>query len=53
MLMHIKKQESLSPEDKDLFDKNNAAALNEHRKSLAPNQKAQVLKKNAAKHKKT
>jgi hypothetical protein len=40
--VHKKKQESLSPEDKDLFDKNNAAALNKHRKSLAPNQKAQV-----------
>ncbi len=25
---HKKKQESLSPEDKNLFDKNNAAALN-------------------------
>ncbi len=42
MLMHI---ETLSPEDKDLFDKNNAAALNKHHMSLAPNQKAQVLKK--------
>ncbi len=53
MLMHIKKkQESLSPEDKDLFVKNNTAAQNKHCKSLAPNQKADVYKKNVAEHKK-
>ncbi len=45
------KQESLSPEDKDLFVKNNTAAQNKHCKSLAPDQKAQVLEKNAAEHK--
>jgi hypothetical protein len=42
---HKKKQESLSPEDKDCFDKNHSAAQNKHYKSLASNQKAQVLEK--------
>ncbi len=49
---HKKKQESLSPEDKDLFVKSNTAAQKKHRKSLAPDQKANVLKTDAAKHKK-
>ncbi len=52
MLTHIKKRESLSPEDKDLFVKNNVAAQQKHRKSLSPDQKAQVLTINAAEHKK-
>ncbi len=46
------KQESLSPEDKDLFVKNNVAAQHKHCKSLSPHQKAQVLTIDAAKHKK-
>ncbi len=51
--MHIKKkQESLSPEDKDLFEKNNTAAQHKHCKSLSPDQKAQVLTINAAKQNK-
>ena len=50
---HKKKQESLSPEDKDLFEKKNTAAQHTHCKSLSPDQKAQVLTINAAKHKKT
>ncbi len=45
------KQESLSPEDKDLFVKNNTVAQHKHLKSLSPDQKAQVLTINAAKHK--
>jgi hypothetical protein len=49
---HKKKQESLSPEDKDLFVKDNTAAQHKHCKSLSPDQKAQVLKIDAAKHKK-
>ncbi len=39
---HKKQRESLSPEDKDLFDKKNAAALKKHRKSLSPDQRDQV-----------
>jgi hypothetical protein len=38
---HEKKQESLPPEDKDLFVKNNTDAQHKHRKSLSPDQKAQ------------
>ena len=40
-----KKRGSLSREDKDLFDKKNAAALKKHCKSLSPDQRDQVLKK--------
>ncbi len=46
---HKEKQESLSPEDKDLFVKNNTAARCKHFKSLSPDQKAQVLTIDAAK----
>ena len=49
---HNKKQESLSPEDKERFDKNHFSAQNKYCKSLTPNQRGQVLKKDAAKHKK-
>jgi hypothetical protein len=42
---HKKKQESLSPEDKDLFEKNNSAAQHKHCKSLSPDQKTQVYTK--------
>ncbi len=49
---HKKKQESLSPEDKDLFVKNNTAVQHKHQKSLSPDQKAQVNTKNAAEQKK-
>ncbi len=48
-----KKWESLSPEDKDLFVKDNTAAQHKHCKSLSHDQKAQVLKIDAAEHKKT
>ncbi len=47
-----KKQESLSPEDRDLFEKNNTAAQHKYHYSLSPVQKAQVLTNNAAEHKK-
>ncbi len=47
------KQESLSTEDKDLFEKNNTAAQHKHCKSLFPDQKAQFYTKDAAEHKKT
>ncbi len=50
---HKKKQESLSPKDKDLFDKNNTAAQHKYHKSLSSDQKAQVLKTDAAEHKNT
>ncbi len=50
---HNKKRESLSPEDKELFDKNHSAAQSKHHKSFSPDQRDQVLKKDAAKHKKT
>ncbi len=50
MLMHIKKQESFSPEDKDFFVKNNTAA--QHNKSLSIDQKAHELTINAAEQKK-
>jgi hypothetical protein len=40
---HKKKQESLSPEDKDIFIMENTAAQHKHCKSLSPGQKAQVL----------
>ncbi len=49
---HNNKRESLSLEDKELFDKKIAAALKKHRKSLTPNQRGQVIKKDAAEHKK-
>jgi hypothetical protein len=49
---HKKKQESLSPEDKDLFEKTNTAAQHKHCKSLSPDQKTQVYTKDAAEHKK-
>ena len=45
---HKEKLESLSPEDKDLFVENNTAAQCRHCKSLSPDQKVQVLKKNSA-----
>jgi hypothetical protein len=45
---HKKKRESLSPDNKNLFDRYNAAALNKHCKTLTPDQKAQELEKNAA-----
>jgi hypothetical protein len=48
---HKKKQESLSPEGKDLFVKNNTAGQHKHCKSFSPDQKAQVLIIDAAKHK--
>jgi hypothetical protein len=48
---HKKKKRVFSPEDKDLFDKNHSAAQNKHRDSLTPDQKAQVLEKNAAEQK--
>ncbi len=50
--MHIKKWESLSPEDEDLFEKNHTPAQHKYCKSLSPDQKAQVYTKNAAEHKK-
>ncbi len=50
---HKEKQESLSPEDKDLFVKDNIAAQHKHCKSLSPDQKAQVYSRDAAEHKKT
>ncbi len=50
---HNKKRESLSPEDKELFDKNHSAAQNKYCKSLTLDQKVQELQKNAAKHKKS
>jgi hypothetical protein len=49
---HKEKQESLLPEDKDLFVKNNTAARCKHCKSLSPDQNTQELTINAAKHKK-
>jgi hypothetical protein len=48
----IKKQESLSPEDKDLFEKNNTASQHKYCKLLSPDQKAQVHTKDATEHKK-
>ncbi len=48
---HKEKWESPSPEDKDLFVKNNVAAQCKHRKSLSPDQKAQVLTIYATKQK--
>ena len=42
---HNKKRESLSPEDKELFDKNHTAAQNKYCKTLTPDQRGQVLKK--------
>ncbi len=50
--MHIKKHESLSPEDKDLFVKNNTVAWHKHHKLLFSDQKAQVIPIDAAAHKK-
>jgi hypothetical protein len=38
------------PEDKDLIVKNNTAAQHKHCKSLSPEQKVQVTKKNATVH---
>ena len=49
---HKKKQEYLSPEERDLFEKNNTAAQHKYPKSLSPVQKAQVLTIDAAEHKK-
>jgi hypothetical protein len=49
---HEKKRLSLSPEDKDLFEKNNTAAQHKHCKLLSPDQNAQVYTKDAAEHKK-
>jgi hypothetical protein len=49
--VHKKKQESLYPEDKDLFVKNNTAAQHIHCKFLSSDQKAQVTI-DAAAHKK-
>jgi hypothetical protein len=50
---HKKKWESLSPEDKDLFEKNNTAAQHKYCKSLSPEQKDKIMVINAAAHKKT
>jgi hypothetical protein len=52
MLMLIKKWESLSPEDKDLFVKKNTAAQHKHPKSLFPEQKGLIKSINAVAHKK-
>ncbi len=49
---HKKKHKSLSPEDKDQFEKNDTAAQHKYCKSLSPDQKAQVFKIDAAAHKK-
>ncbi len=49
---HKKKQESLSPEDRHLFEKKNTAAQHNYRKSLSPEQKAQIKSTDAAAHKK-
>ncbi len=47
------KRESLSPEDKELFVKDNTAAQHKHRKSLSPgDQIAQVSKIDTAAHRK-
>ncbi len=46
--MQIKKRKSLSPKYKDLSEKNHTAAQHKYRKSLSPDQKAQVYTKNAA-----
>jgi hypothetical protein len=54
MLMPIKiKGKSISPEDKDLFEKNNTASQHKHCKFISPDQKAQVITINAAEQKKT
>jgi hypothetical protein len=50
---HKKKRESLSPEDRDLFEKKNTAAQHNYCKSLSPEQKAQIKSTDAAAHKKT
>jgi hypothetical protein len=47
---HKKKRESLSPEDRDLFEKNHSAAQHKYHESLSTDQKVQVLKTDAAKH---
>ena len=49
---HKKKQESLSPEDKDLFAKNHTATQHKYCKALSPDQNNEVLKIDAAEHKK-
>ncbi len=49
---HKEKQESLSPEDKDLIDKSHSAVQHKYHKLLSPDQRVQVLKTDAAKHKK-
>ena len=49
---HKEKWESLSPEYKDLFVKNNVAAQRKHRKSLSLDDKVQILTNDAAAHKK-
>jgi hypothetical protein len=50
---HEMKRESLSPEDKELFVKDNTAAQHKHRKSLSPgDQIAQVSKIDTAAHRK-
>ncbi len=51
MPMHIKRNGNLFHLTIKTFDKNNAAALNKHLKSLIPNQKAQELEKNAVEQK--
>ena len=50
---HKEKRESLSPEDKDLFVKNNTAARRKHCKSLSPDQKAQVFNNRCCRTQKT
>ncbi len=53
--MHIKRNESLfhpTPEDKDLFAKNNTAAQHKYCKLISPEQKGQVMTFDAAAHKK-
>ena len=53
MLMHITRNGNLFHlKTKTYLKKKNAAALKKHRKSLTPNQRGQVLKKDAAEHKK-
>jgi hypothetical protein len=49
---HKKKQESLSPEDRDLFEKKITAAQHKHRKSLSLEQQGQIKSTDAAAHKK-
>jgi hypothetical protein len=49
---HKMKRESLSPKDKDLFANNHTGAQHKYCKSLSPDQNAEVIKIDAAAHKK-